>query len=588
MALVMVLMVATHLTADLVLMLGLFVLLVPGLMHPAWMVLDTDGALHGLANDSVAVIGVLFIVAAGIRETGAVAWATERVFGRPRSTTEGILRLIFPTSFASAFTNNTPLVAMLIPAVDDWAKKNRIASSKVMIPLSYAAILGGTCTLIGTSTNLVVRKGLTTLGNGGWDMGLFDIAWVGVPSAIVGCTFMALFHRWLLPDRASALDQLEDPKEYTVEMLVDAKSPLVGRTIEEAGLRNLPGAFLAEIDRQGVVLPAVSRHERLMADDRLLFVGIVDSVVDLQRTRGLVPATNQVFKLTGPRTERCLIEAVVSDTCPLNGQTIREGQFRSVYQAVVIAVARNGQRIQGKIGDIVLRAGDTLLLEAHESFLDQHRHSRDFFLVSRMENFSPPRHDRAWVALGILLGMVLVVGFNLIPLFPAALCAALLLVVTRCLSIARARQSIEWSIILAIAASFGIAKAIEDSGAARGVAEWVIQFSGGNAWGALAAIYVVTLLTTELITNAAAAALMFPFAVSTAAALDVSYRPFVIAVMMAASAAFATPIGYQTNLMVMGPGGYRFLDYVKIGVPLDLLIAAVTLALAPIFFPFSG
>lgn len=579
------LLVATHVPPDLVLIAGVLVLLVPGAVHPDLTLLDLDGALHGLASDSVAVIGVLFVIAAGVRETGAVTWITASIFGRPNSLTAALARLCFPTAALSGFTNNTPLVAMLIPAVGDWAKKNGIAESKVMIPLSYAAILGGTCTLIGTSTNLVVLNFLADLPNG-WEMGLFEISWVGVPSALIGCGYLILVGNWLLPDRGSAISRLKDPKEYTVEMLVDAGSPLVGRTIEQAGLRNLPGAYLAEIDRQGVILPAVSRYERLSAHDRLVFVGIVDSVVELQKTRGLVPATDQVFKLDAPRTDRCLIEAVVSDTCPVAGQTIREGRFRSVYQAVIIAVARNGERIRGKIGDIVLRPGDTLLLEAHASFVDQHRHSRDFFLVSQMEGFTPPRHDRAWISLAILVAMVLLVAVNIMELFPAALIAAALMLATRCCSVTSARRSIDLPVLLAIAASFAIARAVDESGAAKAVADGLLQIAGGSPWTALAAIYLTTLVATELITNAAAAALMFPFAISTATALNVNYQPFVIVVMMAASAAFATPIGYQTNLMVLGPGGYRFMDYAKVGIPLDLLIAAVTLVLAPYFWPF--
>ena len=249
---------------------------------------------------------------------------------------------------------------------------------------------------------------------------MFDITWVGVPAAIVGCAYIVLTSRWLLPDRRPAISPQDDPREYTVEMLVEPDSPLVGKTIEAAGLRHLPGVFLAEIDRDGIVLPAVSPQERLRGGDRLVFVGIVESVVDLQQIRGLVPATDQVFKLAEPRPERCLIEAVVSNTCPLVGKTIRDGRFRTVYNAVVVAVARNGERLQKKIGDIVLRPGDTLLVEAHPSFVDQQRNSRDFFLVSRLEDSNPPRHERALVAVAILVGMVAAVTFDWLSMLKAA------------------------------------------------------------------------------------------------------------------------------------------------------------------------
>ncbi|HEV3340698.1 MAG TPA: SLC13 family permease [Pirellulales bacterium] len=574
-------------------------------------ILDPREALGGLGNEAMVTVGILYIVGAGVRQTGGVDWIAQRLFGRPKSTLGAIIRLMFPTAALSAFMNNTPLVAMLIPAVSDWSKMHRIAASKLMIPLSYAAILGGTTTLIGTSTNLVVdgqikeeakrriaadiRSGLdetqarekfereTRLPAGG--LAMFDITWVGLPAAIIGCTFMSVAAWRLLPDRKPAISNLQDPRSYTIEMLVEPDSPLVGKTIEAAGLRHLPGAYLVEVDREGFILPAVGPNERLRGNDRLVFVGVVDSVLDLQKIRGLVPATDQVFKLTAPRSARCLIEAVVSNSCPMVGKTIRDGRFRSIYNAAVIAVARNGERINKKIGDIVLRPGDTLLLEAHSSFADQQRNNRDFFLVSRIEDSQPPRHERALVAVGILVAMVVLASVTSLGMFKAALAAAALMIATRCCSVSLARRSIDWEVLLAIAASFAIGAALEKTKAAQMIADYLIGLAQGNAWASLAVVYLVTLVTTELITNNAAAALIFPMAIATAGRLNANYMPFVIVVMMAASAGFATPIGYQTNLMVYGPGGYRFSDYLKVGVPLDILIGIITVGLAPFIWP---
>jgi len=595
----------TRIAPDVVLIGGVALLMLRGILEPR-------EALAGMANEGMATVGVLYIVGAGVRQTGGVDFIAQRLFGRPKSTTGAISRLMFPTAALSAFMNNTPLVAMLIPAVGDWAKQHRVPVSKLMIPLSYAAILGGTCTLIGTSTNLVVdgqvkaeakrqiaesvKKGLSeiearkqfedTTQLPAEGLGMFDITWVGLPSALVGCGFVVLLARWLLPDRRPAISQLDDPRSYTIEMLVEPDSPLIGKTIEQAGLRHLPGVFLAEVDRDGFVLPAVSPDERLRSNDRLVFVGVVESVVDLQKIRGLVPATDQVFKLTAPRATRCLIEAVVSSSCPLVGKTIRDGRFRSNYNAAVIAVARDGERIQKKIGDIVLRPGDTLLLEAHPSFADQQRNSRDFYLVSRLEDSQPPRHDRAFIAMAILLAMVLAVSLTQIGMFKASMLAAGMMLITRCCTITMARRSVDWEVLLAIAASFAIGDALEKTKAADMIAGGLIDLTLDSPWATLAVVYFVTLVVTELITNNAAAALMFPMAIATAKSLDVSYMPFVIVVMMAASAGFATPIGYQTNLMVYGPGGYRFSDYVKIGVPLDILIGVITVALAPWVWKF--
>ncbi|MEX2176554.1 MAG: SLC13 family permease [Pirellulaceae bacterium] len=594
-----VLLTVSSLAPDIILILGVVVLLALGILSPG-------DALAGLSNEGMATVAVLFVVSSGVRETGGVDWIAKTLFGRPKTMLGAIVRLVFPAMGLSAFMNNTPLVAMLVPAVGDFAKAQRIAPSKLMIPLSYAAILGGTMTLIGTSTNLVVQGMIIeTLGEE-HKLGMFDIAWVGVPAALIGGVYIVFAARFLLPDRRPALSS-HDPKEYTVEMQVAADSPLVGQSIEKAGLRHLPGLFLAEIDRDGNAMPAVSPREVLRAGDRLLFVGVVHSIVELQRIRGLVPATDDVFHLKTPRPQRCLIEAVVSNTCPLVGQTIRESRFRTHYNAVVVAVARNGERLHQKIGDIEVHAGDVLLVEAHPSFADQQKDSRDFFLVSKVEQSSPPKHELALMAVVILAAMVLAVsGQDLfavaagaIPalqpavewvpsysMFLAALLAAAAMLATRCVSLETARKSIDWAVLLAIAASFALGTALYKTGAASMIAEKTISLAGGNEWVTLALIYLITMVATELITNNAAAALMFPLALEAAEKLGVSYLPFVIAVMMAASAGFATPIGYQTNLMVYGPGGYRFSDYLKVGIPLDLLVAAVTIAIAPLAFPF--
>ncbi len=567
----------SQVTPDVILIGAVALLLLTGILSPS-------EALSGMSNEGMITVGVLFVVGAAVRETGGVDFIAQRLFGRPKTPTRAIARMMFPTMGLSAFMNNTPLVAMLIPAVSDWSRVNRFPVSKFMIPLSYAAILGGTCTLIGTSTNLVVQGML--IGSDHPGLGMFDITWIGVPAALAGGLFVIATSRWLLPDRRPAISSLDDSREYTVEMQVAPDGPLIGKTIETAGLRHLPGVYLAEIDRDGNILPAVSPQEVLRANDRLLFVGIVESVVDLQRIRGLLPATDQILQLSAPRPQRCLIEAVVSNSCPLVGKTIRDGRFRTTYNAVVVAVARNGERLHKKIGDIVLRAGDTLLVEAHPSFADQQRNSRDFFLVSRLENSNPPRHDRALIAVVLMLAMVVAVSFEWVSMLKAAMFTAGLMLFSRCVTTQAARRSVDWEVLLAIAASLAVGTALEKTGAARQIAENLITLAGNSPWISLAVVYGITLIVTELITNNAAAALMFPFAMDTARVLEVSYLPFVVAVMMAASAGFATPIGYQTNLMVYGPGGYRFSDYLKIGVPLDILIWVITVALAPWVWPF--
>ena len=567
----------TRLAPDVVFAGALTVLLVAG-------VVPAGAALSGFANPGVITVAVLYVVVAGLRETGGVHWIGRHLLGRGRSLTASTARLTVPVAGISALLNNTPVVAMLIPAVRDWSRASGHPASKLMIPLSYAAILGGTITLIGTSTNLVVDGLLRADGQRG--LGVLEIAWVGLPTAVVGLAFLIAVAPRLLPDREGAREQLEDPRQYAVEMTVTPAGPLVGMTIEAAGLRHLAGLYLAEIDRDGDVLAAVSPMEPLHGGDRLVFVGIVDSVVELQRIRGLEPAEGEVFKLDGERSRRLLAEAVVSETSPVVGRTIRESRFRNRYGAVVIAIARAGRRVEGKLGDVTLQAGDTLLLEARPSFAERMRHVRDFYLVSRIDDSSPFRTERALTAGAILVLMVLSASVGLLSMLQASLLAAGAMLVTRCLRLGAARASIDGSVLVTIGAAFGLGAAIETSGLAAGIAGSLTSLAGSSPAANLAMIYLVTALFSSVVTNNAAAVIVFPVAVGVADGLGVAVTPFAVTVMMAASAAFATPIGYQTNLMVYGPGGYRFTDFLRVGMPLTLVTAVTSLLVIPRVWSF--
>jgi di/tricarboxylate transporter len=390
----------------------------------------------------------------------------------------------------------------------------------------------------------------------------------------------------LLPNRKPAISESDDPRQYTVEMVIDSDSPLAGKTVKKAGLRHLPRLFLMEIIRGDQIIPAVTPKEQLQPNDQLVFVGAVDSIVDLQKIRGLHPATDQVFKLDAPRTERCLMEAVVSNTCPFVGKTIRQGGFRSHYDAVVLAVARNGERLSGKIGDIALKPGDTLLLEAPPAFLEHQRDSRDFYLISDIPNSEPLQHEKAPLALLILLGMVILAAFNWLDMLQASVVAAVLMILTGCCAANRALQSIEWSVLLVIAAALGIGQALEATGAAATLAGGLISIAGNNPWLSLVVVHAATAILTEIVTNNAAAAIVFPIALSLSKTLDVSFMPFAISIMIAASSSFSTPIGYQTNLMVYGPGGYRFSDFLRVGVPLNILFGVISILLTPLIYRF--
>ncbi len=557
---------ATRLPMDLAFLGAVSLLLIAGVISPR-------EAFGGLANEGVLTVAVLFVVVAGVQDTGGIRWIVHNLLGRPASLLRAQVRLTLPVTVASALINNTPVVAMMTPAVTEWARQLKLPESRLFLPLSYAAILGGTCTLLGTSTNLVVNGLFVDRYDQAF--GIFTLAPVGIPVAITGLLTLWLGSRWLLPQRSSAVRELEDVREYTIEMLVEPDGPLVGRSIEAAGLRHLPGCFVIEIGRGDQVLPAVSPQERLLAGDRLVFVGAVDSIVDLRKIRGLVPATDQVFKLEDERSRRELFEAVVGESSPVVGRSIRSGGFRKRYQAVVIAVARSGRRLTGKVGDIILRPGDTLLLEAGRSFSQAQSQSRDFLLTRRIAGSDLPRHERAGIAGIILLGMIAVAGFGLLSILKAAILAAGLMLITRCASLSSARASIDWPLLLTIAAAFGLGEALANTGLASAAAGELAAVAGDNPLAGLLVVYATTAGLSAVMTNNAAAVLMFPLAMAFAGQGGLEPASLALAVMFGASASFATPMSYQTNLMVMGAGGYRFVDYLRAGLPLTIVTGAV-------------
>ena len=563
---------------DMILCGGVVILLLAGVLSP-------KEALAGMANEGMVTVGVLFIVAQALSETGVVNWISLNVLGRPKSVRLAQFRLMAPVAMFSSILNNTPVVAMMIPAVRDWAKRNNLPVSQLMIPLSYAAIVGGTCTLVGTSTNLVVN-GMMIEAIPGQALGMFDIAWVGLPCVVLVTVFTIITSRYLLPTSNGKAERFGDTRQYIVEMLVEPGSPMIGQSIEQAGLRQLPAMFLIEIVRDERLMTVVSPKEILMEGDRLIFAGDVRSVVDLKNFHGLRLAEDQAFKLDANNLSRCLVEVVISPNFPHLGRLIREMRFRNNYGAAIIAVSRNGEHLKGRIGDLELEPGDTLLLEAYEDFVPNQRYSRDFLLVSAIENSRPVRHEHRGRAGIIMVAMVLVVAFGWLSMLKAAFLAAGLMVATRCIRAADARRSVDWQILLVIAASIALGGSLESTGAASVIAQQIIGLAVGSPMATLAAIFIVTTLFSAVISNLAAAVIVFPIALAASQQLDVSMLPFAVTLMMAASASFATPIGYQTNLMVYGPGDYRFSDFFKIGIPLTIIVGVSTVLIAPIVWPF--
>ncbi len=565
---------------DLVLMAALISLGVSGILTPR-------ETFSGFSNPAVAMVGVLFMLSAAVRETGALDLTVGRLLAPARSVRQGIIRITGPVAALSGFLNNSPIVAMMTPSVIDWARRNRLSASHFLIPLSYASILGSTMTLIGTSTNLIV-DGLVR-DSGMTPLGFFELFPVGLPIALSGLLYLIVIAPRLLPDRPLPSDTLGDRRrEYVTTMVVKEGCDLIGASVEAAGLRHLPGLFLVEIERGRRVITPVNPEIVIQAEDRLVFAGVVSTIVDLRRIRGLVPLSEEEETADdAPSNLHGLVEAVISTSSPLVGRSIRESNFRSAYDAAVIAVHRNAERVPGKIGEIVLQPGDTLLMQSSPDFIRHNRNSPDFYLASELPGSEKPRFERAWLAIGVLAAMVVVVSTGLVPITLAGFLAVGILLATRCVSATKARESVPWSILIVIAAGLGIAQAMAKTGAAQFVAESILDVAQGiGPMGALIVIYFLCMIMAETLHHTAAVAIMFPIAVALAEQVGADPRPFVIAIAIGSTCCFASPIAYQTHLIVYGAGNYRFRDFIRVGLPLNLLCACVALYAIPRIWAF--
>jgi di/tricarboxylate transporter len=550
---------------------GMVAVLVAGIVTPA-------EALSGFSNPAPLTVAALFILARAVEKTGALTPIVQATLGKNGSVRGSLTRMVVPTTAASAFLNNTPIVAMMLPQVRAWAEARGRSPSLYLMPLSFAALLGGVVTVIGTSTNLVISGLLEAAGEPA--LGFFEITAVGLPIALVGGVVLVILTPKLLPLRRSVRQEAEDEtRHFVVDMVVEGTGQINGRSVEAAGLRHLSGSFLATLERDGDLLAPVAPDTILRTGDRLRFVGKSDGVLDLQTTRGLRSAESRHFLETD---QARYFEAVIGADSPLVGSTLRDADFRSRYQAAVLAIHRAGQRVDAKLGQVELRVGDTLLLVADGGFLERWRDRGDFLLVSGSRTTPPPVNKHAWLVGAVTLGIVLGASLDLIPILNASLLAAFVLVGLKVLTPGEARSAIDLDVILVIASAFGVAAAVDKSGLAAIVAGGMVDaFAGFGDRGILLGVVLATVILTAVVNNNASALLMFPIAVATAGATAIQARGFAIAVAVASSVDFLTPIGYQTNTMVYGPGGYRFGDYARLGAPLTLLVVVVVVILVP-------
>lgn len=574
---VLVILITNKAPADATMVFAMLILLITG-------VLDIKSALSGFSNEGVLTIGVLYVVVAGLRESGVIALVSQSLFGFPQKYSGALLRVMLPASLLSAFLNNTPVVAMLIPAIKEWAGKINIPISKFLLPLSYASILGGTCTLIGTSTNLVIA-GMLKEYDSSLVLSMFSITPVGVVILVSGLTTIFFTSNILLPGKMTDQREIESTDEYSVAMSLSKNSPLAGKTIEKAGLRNLQYSYLAEIERNKYILPAVSSDTYIEKNDILVFYGQPEAAKELREIRGLEPAEEQVHKLNLKENKRNLYEAVISFQYPYLNQTVKDSKFRSIYGAAILSVSRNGKKMPQKTGGITLKPGDKILLESHENFLERFKNQRDFLLISKLDSGNIPNYKKAPYAFIALVVMMLLSSLNITGLFIASSVAAFIMVVTRTISISQGRKNIDFSVLAVIASSFALGHAMQISGLSDIIASFFFALGSSNLV-ALVILFIITVALTENITNNAAAVIMFPIAVSISKSLQADLMPFVMTVLFAASASYLSPLGYQTNLMVFGPGGYRFRDYLRAGFPLTISTGLVTILMVPYIWPF--
>jgi di/tricarboxylate transporter len=560
---------------DVIFMGGLLLLMVTGVVHP-------NQAFDGFSNPAVFTVAALFVVAAGIQRTRALGFLDKVVFNEADSTRTVLAKMMASTAAMSSFLNNTPIVAMLIPQVQQWSDRSGVHASKLLIPLSYAAIVGGLITLIGTSTNIIVSNMLEERGLE--PLSLFSLTWIGLPAAILMVLWFVIYGYRFLPDRS--IHKISSPSEggrnnnrsaYQMDLKLPADSDLRGKTIEEAGLRGLMNAFLIHIHRQGRIIGPIGPDFILQEGDLLTFIGDIKAIDDLMVHKGLLRGTPI---LDGSEPDLPLYEAVVAPTSILVGKTLKQIDFRSRYHAVVIGIQRQADEIRGALGNLPIVAGDLLLIEAKEGFDEIANNDKDnFYLVNRKGFRQLPLNAKANLALVVSFLMIIVASLELVPIVTSSLIAATIMIGTGCVKKEQIMASLNLPLLLVIASALGIGQAMETSGLALGIAQHITGFTSEySPLMVIAGIYLITNLLTEFITNNAAAVLMLPIALTLGSQIGISAHAMAITVAIAASASFLTPIGYQTNLMVMGAGRYRFTDYFKAGYPATIILFLVTIS----------
>ena len=566
----------TKLRTDLVFLVTIGVLFVTG-------VLDVKEAFSGFSSSSVVVIGVLFIVVAGLTHTGVLQWIVKHMLGQPSSYTKAVARLMLPVAGLSSFLSNTTVVAMFVGIVKIWSKRLGISPSKLLIPLSYASGMGGVCTLIGTPPNLII-SGLYS-DQTGKTMNVLATTIPGLFCLFVGLLSVIALRR-LLPNRKAPESAFEATSEYTVELLVPSDNKYIGQTLAEAGLFHVNGGTLLELYHFDDVAVPVGEDEPLMGGDHLVYAGQIDEILELKKSHGLVNADHHVFSLSEVDQNRQLYTAYVPFGSSLIGQTIGGSSFEHDNNMTLVAVARSGERINKTPRQVVLQAGDTLLLECSSRInIDTENLASllHFFDNDQLPNIG----HKTLISAVIMVAMVSLSALGIIPLLQCAFLAAGAMLLLGCCSPTQAMKSINGEILMVFAGSVVLGLAIQKTGIAERLAFGILDICGTNPLIVMTAICLVGTFVTEFISNTAAGAMFFPIMYESAEKLGYEPYPFLIALMISISSSFATPIGSPTHMLVYGPGGYRFSDFMRIGLLMNIIILAANILIVNIVYPLT-
>ena len=564
----------TKIRSDLVFLSAIGILYVTG-------VLDAKEAFSGFSGTSVITVGVLFVVVAGLTHTGVLQWIVKHLLGQPKSYSKAVTRLMLPVAVLSSFLSNTTVVALFVNIVKMWSKKLGVSPSKLLIPLSYASGMGGVCTLIGTPPNLIIS-------------GLYEEE-TGVAMNILTTTIPGLFclavgvlsiiaMRKLLPNRKAPESAFESTGEYTVELQVPSDNKCIGQTLGEAGLFHVKGGSLIEIYHFDNVPSPIREDEYILGGDHLVYAGQIDEILELKDSHGLVSASQQVFTMSDDNKNRTLRTAFVTFGSILIGKKLKE--FAPKKNISLVAVARRGERLNGAPRDVVLAAGDTLLLE-FPSHMDMSTVEKDPNLQFFDSDDVPNMGIGTLVSSVIMIAMVALSALGVIPLLQSAFLAAAAMLIFRCCNAEQAMKAINWEILMVFAGSAVLGLAIQKTGIAEWLATGILDVCGTNPLVVMTAVCFVGTFITEFISNTAAGAMFFPIMYEAAEKLGYDPFPFLVALMVSVSSSFATPIGSPTHMLVYGPGGYRFSDFMRIGLLMNLIILAANIFIVNIIYPLT-